>query len=422
MQIKEYNLNSYKLHILKSDKVKSVHLEVHFRSKVDKKNIHLKNMLSDILTDCSRDYRSRKEVVIKLEELYKSSFYGTTSKIGDVFDNIFVYDFINPAYIKETTYLEDVLSLPFDMIFKPKAKNHEFESTIFDVIKNRAIRDIQSIHENPIKLSISNSLKAMDPESLTSVSVLGTYEDVESSTAKGLYDAYEDMVKNSYCDIFIIGDVEYDDIYQIITQKMNLNTIKTGKLDMDVYNKLSSKVKKKEDTSTFVQTNLALVYNLDQMSDLEKHITIQVYNYILGSGGLNSKLYQKLREENSLCYGVYSIYLKYDNLLLLQVSLDDANKKMAIKLMKSCLKEMEKGMFSDEQLEDAKNNLLVSLKMSKDNNISLLSNYIFGKYANLPDIDTRISHIKKITKEDIINLAKKVKINTEYTLKSGGNN
>ncbi|MFI3260847.1 MAG: insulinase family protein [bacterium] len=421
METREYNLNSYKLHILKSDKVKSVHLEIHFRDKVNKDNIHYKSMLTDILTDCSEDYKNRKDVVIRLEELYKAKFYGTTSKLGGIVDNIFVYDFINPEYIKDKKYLEEVLSLPFDMVLRPKVKNKCFDNKIFEVIKTRAIRDVNSINENPVKLSINNALNCMDKDSLTSISVLGSLKKLEETTPEELYTEYKNMINNSYCDVFIIGNVDFDEIHKIITKKFNLSSIKTGKLELNIENKVVSKVKKEVENGPFIQTNLNVICNLDKLTKVEKNSTIQVYNYIFGSGGLSSKLYCKLREENSLCYGVYSLYLKYDNLLIIQVSLDEKNKNKAITLIKDCLKEMEKGKIDIEEFEDAKINLLSSLKMSKDNNVALLSNYIFGIYDALPTIDKRIEDVKNVTMDDIKNLSKKIKINTIYSLKSGGN-
>ncbi len=419
MEYRDYDLNSYRLHVVKSDKAKTCHMEVHFRDKVDKKNIHYKSFLSDILTDCSKEYDTRKSVVIKLEELYKSSFYGTVSKTGAVINTMFIYNFIAPEYISEKNYLEEVLDMPFKMILNPKVINKEFELKTFNVVKERMKRDIESMNENPTKLSISRALNTMDKDSVTSYSVLGTLDTLEDITPVTLYKEYENMIKNNYCDIFIIGNLDFDEVYKVVSKKFKLKTIKTNKLEMDVKNKVAKKPVIKDDTSLFVQSNLNVIYNLDNFTQEEKNITMQVFNYILGSGGLSSKLYKKLREENSLCYGVYSMFLKYDSILLVQVSLDEKNRELAISLIKECLKEMIKGNFTEEDLTDAKNNLLLSLQMTLDNNVATLSNYIFRKYYNLPTIEDRMKLLKEVTKEDLMKLAKKIKLNTIYTLKGG---
>ena len=149
---------------------------------------------------------------------------------------------------------------------------------------------------------------------------------------------------------------------------------------------------------------------------VEKNITLNAFNYIYGSGGLTSKLYKSIREENSLCYAINSMYLKYDGLLMVQISLDQCNVKKAISLVKKELKKMQNGEFSDMELNDAINNMIISLDMSLDNNVAILNNYVFNIYDNLPLIEKRKEYFKEINKNDIINVSKKIKLNTIFTL------
>ena len=165
-----------------------------------------------------------------------------------------------------------------------------------------------------------------------------------------------------------------------------------------------------------IQTNLVMLFNLKNLNDLEKNITLNAFNYIYGSGGLTSKLYKSIREENSLCYAINSMYLKYDGLLMVQISLDQCNVKKAISLVKKELKSMQNGGFSDMEVNDAINNMIISLDMSLDNNVAILNNYVFNIYDNLPLIEKRKEYFKKINKNDIINVSKKIKLNTIFTL------
>ena len=159
-----------------------------------------------------------------------------------------------------------------------------------------------------------------------------------------------------------------------------------------------------------------MLFNLCNLSELEKNITFNVFNYLYGSGGLTSKLYKSIREENSLCYAINSMYLKYDGLLMVQISLDQCNVKKAVTLVKKELKNMQNGEFSDLEVEDAINNMIISLDMSLDNNIAILNNYVFNVYDNFPSIEDRRELFKKIRKEDIVNVSKKIKLNTIFAL------
>ena len=164
-----------------------------------------------------------------------------------------------------------------------------------------------------------------------------------------------------------------------------------------------------------------MIYNIGELPEVERHVTMQVFNYIFGSGGLTSKLYKRIREENSLCYNISTLYLKYDELLVIHISLDTANVKRAVSMVKKCLKEMQTGDFLDSDLEDAKKSISLALDLTSDNNSSLLNNYVFHEFDNLPLIDERKKSLAKLTKEDVVNVSKKLKLNTIYVLKGKEN-
>ena len=115
-----------------------------------------------------------------------------------------------------------------------------------------------------------------------------------------------------------------------------------------------------------------------------------------------------------------SLYLKYDKLLLVHTSLENENVSKAINLAKKDFKSMQHGEFTTEELNDAISNMLVSIDMSSDNNISIINNYVFKVYDNLPDLDERKKLFKEVTKSDVINVAKKIKLNTIFVLKGKG--
>ena len=53
---------------------------------------------------------------------------------------------------------------------------------------------------------------------------------------------------------------------------------------------------------------------------------------------------------------------------------------------------------------------------SDKKNSEILNNYVFNIYDKLPSIEERKEYFKKLTKEDIVNVSKKVKLNTIFTL------
>lgn len=422
MEYQKINCSSYNIHTIKTDKFKTVRMEIIFSRKVKKEEMAAFTFLCDLLTDSSKKYKTRKDIAIRLEELYKSVLYGVTNKIGNLFMSSFVFEFIDPKFINEKKYLEDAVSFPFQIINNPRVKNKEFDITSFNIVKKRMIQEIESIKENPDKLAINNALKSMDKNSPSSYRVLGSIEDVERLTISNLYDAYENLFNHSNCDIFIVGNANMEKIVEIIKDNFKNRVIKISKPNLLVENNTRKKPLKVIEKSNFVQSTLVMIYNIKDLNKKEKNIDFHVFNYLFGSGGITSKLYKNLRCDNSLCYSVRSLYLKYDELLIVEVSLDKENVKLAEKLIKKSIKEMLDSNYTDETIEDAKKNLIFSLKMGLDNNVSILNNYVFNVYDELPLIDERIELINKVTREDLNKCAKSLSLNTIYIQDAGDKN
>ena len=420
MTYKTYECNSFNVHTIKTDRFKTVHMEIIFRKNALESELPSYSFLSDILTYSTKKYPKRREFMTYLEELYKPSIYGTTSKTGRVLNTNFIVDFIAPEYIDEDGYLERVLELPFQVIQNPNVTNSEFALKEFNLIKERLIREIDALSENPVKLSIKEALSHLEGDTPTKYQLLGTKEDIASITPASLYKTYKKMFKENTCDIFIIGNLDMDKTVTLIRKYFKNRYINNMKLDIDVINNMRKKELVVNKESNNLQANLVMVYNTIDITRVEKDVTLQVFNYLFGSGGLTCKLYKSIREENSLCYSIYSYYLKYDNVLVIEVSLEQENVKKAIDLIKKNLKAMNNGDFSEEELEDAKRNLIISLDLIDDNNVAILNNYVFQKYDNLPDKETRSKLYQNITKEDIINASKKLKLNTVFTLMGKG--
>lgn len=421
MVYKTYKCNSYNIHTIKTDRFKTVHMEIIFRKNIVKEELVNYAFLVDMLMESSKNYPKRKDVITKLEELYKLVVYGTTVKTGNVLNSNFMADFIDPKFIDEEDYLENVIKFIFEMLMNPNATNEEFDLKEFNFVKERLKREIKSIDENPFKSSMRKAIEAMDKSSVTAFPLMGSVEELDDITPSSLYKYYKKLFKDNTCDIFIIGNVDSDNIVSLIQKYFKHRYINTNKLLLRVDNKEKKKVTTKEDVSENLQANLVMIYNIGELPEVERHVTMQVFNYIFGSGGLTSKLYKRIREENSLCYNISTLYLKYDELLVIHISLDTANVKRVVSMVKKSLKEMQTGDFLDSDLEDAKKSISLALDLTSDNNSSLLNNYVFHEFDNLPLIDERKKSLAKLTKEDVVNVSKKLKLNTIYVLKGKEN-
>ncbi len=415
MEYKVYDCGGYKIHTIKTDKFKNCSMEIMFRNKLVKTEITENNMLVDMLMHSSKKYPKRRDVAIELENLYSSFVRGCSTRLGNSIMLSFVTDFLNPKYCEEG-YLEDIISLPIEMILNPNIENEEFDRRSFNIIKNRIKSDIESLKENATRYAFRRSLTHMDENSPSSYYMVGYMEDLDNITPSSLFKTYNKVLNTYICDIYVIGNLDMDEVVSIIKEKFKINTVKNEDFNLYIDNSIRKKAQEICEVGNYEQDSFVMIYNLEDLSKRERDFVIHLYNVILGSGGLTSKLYKYLREENSLCYIVSSMYQKYDGLLMIYSGIDKKDKKKCVKLVNRALNEMMNGDFSDEELENAKKAVISSIKMSEDTNGGIINNYLFKNLDDLPLYDERIKEFKTITKDEIMSVAKKIKLNTIYLL------
>ncbi len=415
MKYKKYKGDAYNIYTVKTNRFKRCHLEIMFRDNIKKDDITKKVFLSELLSFSSKDYKTKREFNIAMEELYNSYFYSVTSKLGNLITTSYCFDFLSPKYCEKGT-IKKMIEFPFKMLNNPNITNNEFDKQSFDIVKNMIEADIKSVKDSPKKKAILACLKEMDAKSPASFQVSGYMEDLELITPSGMAKYYEEVLEHDYVDILLIGNLNMDECVKIIKDSFKLNTLKTYKINIhsDLSTSKKEKIIRKEAPHT--QSELVMGYNLVGLTKHEKDIVGSVFNSILGGDSLENKLAKYLRTENSLCYNVKSIFQKHNSLLLITSSINKDSFDLAVKLVKKSIKEMQEGIISDDELDNAKKNIKNSLKTVSDSEEGILSNYYFSELDNSPLIEERIELIDKVTKNDLVNFAKKVKINTIFLL------
>jgi predicted Zn-dependent peptidase len=153
----------------------------------------------------------------------------------------------------------------------------------------------------------------------------------------------------------------------------------------------------------------------------EREYVTNVYSYILG-GGADSKLFKNVREKNSLCYSIRSSFVSIISTMAIAAGINADKYNKATRIIKEEVKKMEKGEFDESDIEKAKVTYLASFKQLEDSPNSIINLYVTNQYLGYDMLDERKKNIKKVNRQMIINLAKKVQLDTIFFLEGGKNN
>ena len=142
------------------------------------------------------------------------------------------------------------------------------------------------------------------------------------------------------------------------------------------------------------------------------------YNGILG-GFPHSKLFQNVREKESLAYYAFSRLAKHKGIQLVGSGIEVKNYERALRIIQKQVQSLKKGEISHEEMENTRMALISQLKILGDNPSSLVSFFQDGLMAEREDeIEDMIRGIERLGKDDIVEAANKVALDTVYFLRS----
>lgn len=421
MNYEKFNLGSYQLHVIKTNKFKTITVTVNFKRKIKKEEITIRNVLNDMLICSTKKYPSRREIEIQTEDLYNLEAYSNTSISGKYSSLSVNATFLNEKYTEEGMNKKSI-DFVMDLIFNPNVSNNAFKEDCYQLIKQSTLEEIESIKEEPRLYSMMRTLEEMDKTNPLSFHSCGYKEDLDKIDVNSLYEYYLSVLKSDIIDIFVVGDVDINKIKEEITNKFKINTLKrkTERSFID-YDKFRARTKIIKESFDINQSKLVLGCKLANLTEEERKYTLLLYSYILG-GSPDSKLFKTVREKNSLCYYIGSNVRAVGSILTISSGINKENYKKTVSLIKKEIKNMEKGNFDESDLEKAKITYIASFKELLDSPRAIINNYLAHEYLNYDLIEDRIKNIETITKDMVVAVSKKVHLDTIYLLEGDSEN
>lgn len=408
-------IGPFNIHIVQTEKFKTNRISIYFKRPIVKEEITIRNLLCDCLTSSTKKYNTERLMNIRTEELYGIPYNGSTYLSGNFSIMSFSMEFLNDKYISNSI-LEDSISFLMDILFDPNVKDNKFDEKIFEVNKKTLEESIKSFSDNPRKYSVRRTYEELGEKTPLSYHSSGYLDDLDKITSKSLYEYYQSVLIKDIVDIFVIGDINIDEIKNIIISKMKINTIKKTKgshyINHLSFRKRSKTIIEKKDIN---QSKLVIGCKLKNITPFETNYVSNLYSYILG-GSADSILFKNVREKHSLCYYINSSVNKLSNVLIIESGIDKNDYKKAVRLIKKQIKNMALGKFEEKYIENGKITYLNACKELCDSPRDLLNIYISNEYLGTDLLEKREKEINKVTKNDIIKFANKVYLDTVYLL------
>ena len=99
MKYKKISTYSYNLHIIKTDKFKTVTVKMNFKRELDKKEISYRNMLINMLCESTAKYPTKRLMNIATEELYELCYRGMNYISGKYNSSVAIFISLLVGYL-----------------------------------------------------------------------------------------------------------------------------------------------------------------------------------------------------------------------------------------------------------------------------------------------------------------------------------
>lgn len=406
------------IHFIKTDKFKSNVVAAFLLTDLNRENITKNALIPAVLRRGTATLNTMKDISIKMDDLYGALFDVSVDKIGDKQAVQLYTSVINNKFaLNGEDLMSDALNFMYEAIYNPYLENGVFSEEYVKGEKETLREIIKGKINNKGSYAMFRCTEEMFGENPYALFKYGVEEDLEAITAENLYERYKELLETSEKHFYVCGDVNEEDIKSFFCSKFEEREVSGELLKPLIKAELNHDgVKEIVEKMDVTQGKLVLGYDVDVDLSKESFYKMTLYNTILGASS-NSKLFQNVREKASLAYTTRSTYLKHKGVLFVTAGIELDKYEKALELIKIQVDDMRKGNFSDEDLVDAKVYLKNVFNSVKDDQITVIElsigQFILG--AN-DTIDEMIAGFESVTREDVIEMANKVNLVTNYWL------
>lgn len=409
------------LHTIQTDKFKTNLIAVMLTTSLNRDNVTKNALIPMVLKRGTKKLKTQEEINKKLEEMYGASIGCGLDKTGDNQVLKFYIESVNDSFLPQRNekMLKTSLEMLFEMIFEPYTENDMLKKQYVEQEKENLKQIIEGKIDNKSRYSLDRCIEEMYKDEPYGLYKYGYVEDLKDINEKDLYEYYMNLIDNCKIDIFVSGILD-ESIKTMIEENENFGKLKerNPKYIVPVITaKKSDKESIVQESKEVTQGKLVIGLDLD-FSQEDLRYDAMIYNSLLG-GSANSKLFQNVREKASLAYTASSSYLRLKNNILINCGIEIENYEKALNIIKEQIEDMKKGDFTEEDIENAKKGIIDAIKSIDDEQDTEIT-YFFGQELSKIKVDIKgyEERVYKVNKQNVIDIANKVSVNTIYFLKN----
>lgn len=409
------------INVLPTKKFKTTMVTFKFMAPLDYKTITARSILSKVLVRATQQWPNDKALNRHLSSLYGAYINSFVSKFKDKHVITISLEIANERYLKDSTPLfEKGLKTLKELIWNPLIIDEQFNENYVAQEKSLLTKKLEAMIDNKAQYSFLKLMNHMFENEPYKYLATGQVEQIPHVTAKNLYDTYKSMLHNDDCAIYVVGNVDKQNVIDTIQENFNIKPFKFESNNRPEHIDQNKSSKFIIDNDEVDQAKLNLGYRFPTYFGKENYYAFVVLNMMFG-GDPSSVLFNEVREKQSLAYSIHSQIDGKNGFLFVLSGVSASKYEIAKDTILDEFEKLKNGNFDDDKLELAKKIIISHRHEFTDRPksiIELLHNQVL---LDKPQSEEEfITAINAVTREDVIKLANEAMLDTIYVLTKGG--
>ena len=406
---------------IRDTKFKTMRISAHLIVPMSRQTAAENALLPFLLSRASREYPDFTKLGQRLAELYGASLNADVQKLGDLQVLSLSASGIADRYALEGEAISGELAkLLCSILFDPPLVDGLFPEDGFEQEKRQTVELIDSEYSDKRTYARQRCEAIMCADEPYGVNRYGGKEDIAQVQRPALTEAWKRLLDTAKVELMVLGDCDPEPVYEGFRAAFEkLGGRKTADCTTMVV-RSAEQVHEVTEKMDVAQGKLVLGFRAGTATPDEAVPATRLMTALFG-GTPNSKLFLNVREKLSLCYYCSASYHSMKGILLVQSGVEAKNIERAREEILRQLDEVKQGHFDESEVEAAKMSLCNSYRTLSDSLGGLENWYLsqtFASHSQQPD--EAAAQINAVTRQEIIDAANRVTLDTVYCLVGNG--
>lgn len=326
---------------------------------------------------------------------------------SELFPNYLRIKFVclNEDFSKALELMDDIL------------KNSTFEE--FEKERTKLVGEISAELDSPRTTAMDAYYREMFENHYYGNSLVRILDNIGKVTKEDVVNSFKYILNNSKKSLAVVGTLDKGKIFDQINETLGKLPISTAGNFMIPKPKLETVKIAQNTRADLNQAHIIKGWLLPTYGEVD-YPAIVLLNIILGSSGLSSRLFLELRDKKGLAYVVRSSYETYKlaGNFMIYIATAPTNIDTCLKGFNEEIEKIKSAPVSQEELENAKTNIVGKYEFLEETNIQQACSYakfdVLGLGYNYSDNIKQ--QVQSVTADEILKCAQKYFIDDKYVL------